>query len=114
MALSARKETMSCTRRACGALLLVLLAPTMLPAQSGTASLRGVVTDPSASVVPNVAITVSNGEGNSKSVQSDAQGRYQLNGLPPGSVTIRAAAPGFTPFEQVAYKLVPGQTQNLD
>ncbi|MDP9171389.1 MAG: carboxypeptidase-like regulatory domain-containing protein [Acidobacteriota bacterium] len=47
-------------------------------------------------------------------MQTDNQGHYQLSDIPAGTYTLRAAAPGFTQWEQSAYELRPGQAQTLD
>ena len=91
--------------------LLLLALPLSLYAQ--TASLQGVITDPSSSAVPNALITAANGPF-TRTTHSDARGRYQLTGLPPGSYTLQASAQGFSPWEQSNYQITSGRTQTLD
>jgi hypothetical protein len=82
--------------------------------QTGTASLHGVVSDPSASFVPNAAVTVLNSQGFTRTARSDAQGRYQFNGIPSGVYAVRVASEGFSPWEQTGYTLAPDKPQVLD
>jgi hypothetical protein len=85
-----------------------------LLAQLQTASLHGVVTDPSSGLIPNVSVTLSGARAFSKTVQTDALGRYEFMGLPPGPYDLRASSPGFAPFERQTYEVRAGQAQNLD
>src|SRR5690242_10360836 len=62
-------------------------------------SLRGVVTDPSAAVVPNATV-IATGTGVTRSVKSDTQGRYTLPNLPAGKYSVHADASGFVQFAQ--------------
>jgi hypothetical protein len=85
-----------------------------LAAQTPNASLRGVVSDPSAGVVPNATVAVSTGDGPARSVSTDASGAYRIGGIPAGEYTIRARAPGFAPWERSGYEVKAGQSQVLD
>ncbi|HTA47263.1 MAG TPA: TonB-dependent receptor [Bryobacteraceae bacterium] len=62
-------------------------------------SIRGVVTDPSAAVVPNATIVAAGG-GVTRSVKSDNQGRYSVPNLPAGKYNVHADASGFVQFTQ--------------
>jgi hypothetical protein len=65
-------------------------------AQTGqTGSVRGVVRDSRRAPVANAVIDVDGYEGSAK---SDAQGRFQLVGVPAGSRTLLARAVGFSPM----------------
>jgi hypothetical protein len=75
-------------------------------------TVRGSVTDPSAAVVPGATIQV-NGNGVSRSVKSDGQGKYTLT-LPPGTYAVRADAKGFVTFTQPAFTVAAGQVSPLD
>jgi hypothetical protein len=62
-----------------------------------TATLSGVVTDPSGAVVPNVHITVhSLATGLDRSLVTDSAGIYVVPSLQPGDYQIEATAPGFS------------------
>jgi hypothetical protein len=59
-------------------------------------SLTGTVTDPANAVVPNVDIVLVNAQtGLQRSTKSDAQGRYTLPDLTPGTYRLTAKAAGF-------------------
>src|SRR5262249_45375992 len=78
--------------------LLTLLA-TVAFAQTDTAVLSGVVTDPSGASVANAAIQLrSAATGAARSATSGIDGRYQFNLLPPGEYEISAEANGFKKF----------------
>jgi hypothetical protein len=79
----------------------------------GVGTIRGVITDPSAAVVPGATIVVL-GNGISRTVKSDGQGRYTLPNLPPGKYTIRADASGFVTFMRPEVDVPPGQANGLD
>ena len=87
------------------AYLPLLLACVPSVAQTGSGSPRGVVTDPSGSVIPNVAVQVSNGQNAARVARTDLQGQYRINALTPGSYSIHAEASGFAPFEQLVRKV---------
>ncbi|MCX6627156.1 MAG: carboxypeptidase regulatory-like domain-containing protein, partial [Candidatus Solibacter sp.] len=61
-----------------------------------TASLAGTVTDPTGAVIPGAVVTIVNTEtGLQREDKSDAQGRYTMEQLPPGTYKLTAKAPGF-------------------
>jgi type 1 fimbria pilin len=97
-------------------LLAALFLMAALFAQHGAAqnvgTLRGSVTDPSAALVPGATIQV-NGNGVSRSVKSDGQGKYTLT-LPPGTYAVRADARGFVTFTQPSFTISAGQVSPLD
>lgn len=76
--------------------ILLVLSLANLQAQS-TASLTGVVTDPSGSVVPGAEVVVENAETNQKrTAATDSQGRYSFPQMQPSTYQITAHAPGFS------------------
>jgi hypothetical protein len=90
--------------------LLVVTAP----AQTGSGTIRGLITDPSSGAVPNCAVTALTGQDVIRIALSDSGGRYQLSGIAPGTYTIRADASGFADYDNLVYELVAGSTQVLD
>ena len=60
-------------------------------------TLRGTVTDPSAAVIPNATV-VATGNGQSRSVKTDGQGKYTIPNVAPGKYDVRADAAGFVPY----------------
>ena len=60
--------------------------------QSNTGSITGVVTDQNGAVVPSVSVTVTNqGTNEKRTVQADADGRYDVPSLSTGVYTIEAS-----------------------
>ncbi|MBV8819689.1 MAG: TonB-dependent receptor [Acidobacteriaceae bacterium] len=73
--------------------LFVCLLAALAIAQ--TASLHGVVTDPSGAVTPNAIVQLTAPAGDQRS-RTDAAGQYSFPSLKPGSYTVRVIAKGFT------------------
>ena len=64
------------------------------------ATIRGVVRDPSGAVVAKVEVLVSGAALSApRTAQTDAQGRFSIDGLAPGDYQVSARAPGFEPFQ---------------
>jgi hypothetical protein len=60
------------------------------------ANLTGTVTDPSGAVVPGAAVTITDPQTHlSRTITTDANGRYVASGLHPGSYDLDATARGF-------------------
>jgi hypothetical protein len=94
------------------ALVLVGIVPRAAIAQN-VGTIRGTVTDPSAAVVPNAKV-VATGNGVTRTVNSDGQGRYTLPNMPPGQYTIRADAKGFVTYVKPDVDVPAGQASSLD
>jgi len=83
-------------------------------AQTG-ASVSGLVTDPTGAALPGVAVTIKNtGTGAARTISTDAGGRYQATGLPPGRFDIRAAKQGFADETRTGISLAVGQDATVD
>jgi outer membrane receptor for ferrienterochelin and colicin len=64
-----------------------------------TSAINGTVMDPSGAVIPNATVTITNtGTGFQRSTISDAQGRYNIPQLTPGTYKLEAKAAGFADF----------------
>ena len=77
---------------------LALLGSSLFFAQISfdTATLKGTIFDPSGSVVPGAAVTVTNPDtGVSRTAKSGEEGDYQVPSLPPGTYQVVAEAAGF-------------------
>lgn len=80
----------------CGCLLLLAFAAPAA-AQLDTATVIGVVTDAQGAVVPGAVITATNkNSGFVRATTSDAEGRYRLAALTPGSYEVSAELQGFS------------------
>ncbi|MGH9468162.1 MAG: carboxypeptidase regulatory-like domain-containing protein [Terriglobales bacterium] len=78
---------------------LPVLALFVLPAAwaQSTGQIQGVVTDPSGSAIPGVAVLATNtSTGATRAVETGADGRYLLPALPPGTYTLTYSHTGFT------------------
>jgi hypothetical protein len=85
-----------------------------LAAAPSPARLTGQVTDPSGASIPGAAVTVTGAQGSVKVAQTDAQGRYTLDGLLPVTYTVRVTAQGFALFEKTGLDLSAGGASKLD
>jgi hypothetical protein len=61
----------------------------------GTARLAGVVRDEGSSVLPGVTVIVTTGAMEIARAITNGEGRYEIQGLPPGAFQVRAELPGF-------------------
>ena len=75
---------------------LILSCPSVLHAQSASASLTGYITDPSKAVILDAKVIVINSGTNVRhEVVSDKTGSYYVTNLPPGTYRIEVEKPGF-------------------
>src|SRR5688572_29439901 len=75
---------------------IVLAMAFSLAAQSNTGSITGVITDPNGAVIPNATVTVTNqGTNETRTVQTDEEGRYDVPSLSTGTYTVEATGAGF-------------------
>jgi Carboxypeptidase regulatory-like domain len=96
--------------------LLALTWNTPLLAQFTTASLNGVVVDPSGAAVPGAKVSVRNsGTGFESAATSGETGLYVFPRLPVGSYTLRVEKEGFSTYVQEGIVLTVNQsaTQNV-
>jgi len=92
----------------------VVLLFAAMAAAPGPAKLSGVVTDPSGASIPAATVTVTGAAGFVKAAQTDAQGRYTIDGLLPAKYTVRGMAKGFGLFEKTDVDLTAGGAIKLD
>lgn len=79
------------------ALIFALFFSASLTAQVNTASLSGLVTDPSGAAIPNVTVGVTNpSTGYTRTVTTDNAGYYAFQNLPIGDYSVRVEAAGFS------------------
>ncbi|MEW5980466.1 MAG: TonB-dependent receptor [Acidobacteriota bacterium] len=86
-----------------------------LLAQVGTeGSILGVVTDPSGAVIAGAEVTVTNlGTNSTKSVTTDAAGRFQVLALPRGNYSVSVSAAGFKTWALAKTELTLGELKRL-
>jgi hypothetical protein len=81
-----------------------------------TATLSGVVTDPSGAVLPKATLTLTSSEkGISRTFTSDDGGRYSFNQLPPATYTLTVKTKGFETYQQngIVLEAAETATQNV-
>jgi TonB family protein len=76
--------------------------------QTGTATITGVVVDPTGAVVPNASAAVIDQSGTRETTITSATGSYTFANMAPGYYTVEVRAPGFAVFRQDNLALVSG------
>ncbi|MBI3280883.1 MAG: carboxypeptidase regulatory-like domain-containing protein [Acidobacteria bacterium] len=100
--------------------LLIYSLGTMCPAsvllaQSSTASVRGVVSDPSRAAIPGAKVTATDVQRNlAFSATTDAGGRYLITPLQPGTYSLSAEAAGFNKYLRSEFVLQVQQQATID
>ncbi len=84
-------------------------------AQETTATISGTVKDESGAVIPGAAVEVKNvATAATRSVETDAQGRYTVTQLAPGSYEIQATLSGFQTYVRSGIALTVGRYAVVD
>ena len=81
-----------------------------------TATLSGIITDPSGAVIPKVTVVLSSPEKSvSRTFIADAGGRYLFNQLPPATYSLSIKAKGFEAYQQngIVLNAADSATQNV-
>ena len=92
---------------------ILILVPHARAQSTGTIS--GTVADQTGGVVPGVAVTLTNLDtGVTRSVSTDAEGRYQAPSLSLGSYEVRAELPGFRTSVRRGIELTVGRHAVVD
>jgi hypothetical protein len=95
-------------------LLLLVFAATGR-AQVTTATIEGLILDPSAAVIPGASVTVaSEGTVLKRTELTNNRGEFTFAFLPPGAYTITVDATGFKIYRQTGLELVAGQNVRRD
>ncbi|MDQ1694149.1 MAG: hypothetical protein QOH85_1684 [Acidobacteriaceae bacterium] len=105
-------------RRLCSTLAVIVFAAALvLHAQNmnvqNSGSLHGQVMDPSGAIVPGATVELSGG-GKQYSATAGSDGSYTFGSLPPGSYSLDANVPGFTPFSESGVLIVSGTSRLLN
>ncbi|HEY3838644.1 MAG TPA: carboxypeptidase regulatory-like domain-containing protein, partial [Bryobacteraceae bacterium] len=95
--------------------LMSLLSQQPLFSQQGTASIVGLVRDPSGAAVPHARVTARNAQtGLSRTVETPDSGEYTLPALDSGDYSVSAAASGFKSVVQDGVSIQYQQTRRVD
>ncbi|MBS1829497.1 MAG: TonB-dependent receptor [Acidobacteria bacterium] len=98
-------------------LIVLLPAPLWPQSNSSTAVIQGIANDPTGASIPAAHVVVRNQDtGAERATAANANGRFSLSGLPPGTYTLRIAAPGFASATVKPFLLSVGQvvTQRIE
>jgi hypothetical protein len=80
-----------------------------------TASITGLVTDPTRTAIPNAAVAVKNTDtGVARKIVTNAEGYYTVPLLPQGRYSIDVEAAGFQSFQKSGFHLDEGQVLRAD
>src|SRR5579872_3303489 len=97
------------------ALLFVLAALAPMEAQVGTASLGGLITDPTGASVANATVTLASvSQKYSRSTVTGPSGEYKIPALPPGDYKLTVEDRGFQTATETNVNLSSGQASTLD
>ena len=77
-------------------------------------SIAGSVQDTLGAVVVGATITVVAADGSDKTVTSNQQGSFSVNGLAPGKYTVKVIAPNFALYENTEVEVTAGDRAELD
>jgi hypothetical protein len=92
--------------------LVLFLSP--LGAQQRNGGLKGRVIDELGGLITQASITVTNSAGVERTVVTNAEGVYTLNGLEPGSYTLEVKSTGFASFQRPSFQIVAGRIEQFD
>ena len=96
-------------------LLVFVVSVASAHAQSSSAAVQGVVTDPQGGVLPGVTVVVTNVEtGLVRELPTDGSGFFKASALPPGPYSLQARLEGFVPYSRTGLVLTVGQTATVD
>ena len=99
-------------------LILAVLFAAALPAlgqASGSATLRGRVTDPTGAVIPKIDVTLINeASKDERKSKTNGEGIYTFSALVPSTYTLKVEASGFKTHTQTSVVLSPSDTRGLD
>ena len=95
--------------------LLLLFLAGSASAQVSTASINGVIRDPSGAVVPGATIVLTNVDTSvARTSTANSAGAYGFVSIPPGNYTIESTAKGFSSQKLGPFVLAVGQAATFD
>jgi hypothetical protein len=94
---------------------VVALAALAVAQVTGSATLRGRVTDPTGAVVTGASVVLTNEATKiDRRTKTNDEGSYQFSALTPGAYSIKVESTGFKTAEQTSIALSPSDTRGLD
>ena len=101
--------------RCLAALVFVTFVAISSAHSQATASLRGIVTDPTGAVIPEATVTIKSLEnGSSRKTSSDSNGEYSFLEVAPGDYSLLAEKAGFATMTNAHLKLLVNTPATLD
>ena len=98
-----------------GRLLLILVfSAGVALGQQGAGLLKGQVSDEFGGVIVGATVVAVNAAGVEKTVKTNGEGNFVLNGLAPGKYTIKVTATGFAGYENPDVEAIAGKSQPLN
>jgi len=94
--------------------LSILVASSVLSAQSDLGTVSGFVKDPSGASMPNATVTITNQTAIARQVITNEAGFYIITSIPPGFYTMTVEAVGFQKYESTNNKLDPSAHLAID
>ncbi len=96
-------------------LAIVLFLTIGVFAQSNTGSITGVVEDSNGAVVANATVTITNvGTNETRTTQTDSDGRFEVPSLPTGIYKVSAKGSGFQESTVNDIRLAVGEKARVD
>lgn len=90
-------------------------AQSLLAQGTDLGTIRGTVTDPSGAVIPNASVTIADVATNTlRHTQTNANGEYQMFGLPSGTYKVSIAATGMTTSDTTGIVVEGSATVNVN
>jgi hypothetical protein len=98
-----------------GRLLLILaLCAGVALGQQGSGSMKGQISDEFGGVIVGATVVAVNAAGVAKTVTTNGDGNFVVNGLAAGKYTLKITSPGFAPYENAVVEVIAGRSQQLD
>src|SRR6185295_6408564 len=103
------------TRHIAVSLLIALAFAASVGAQSFLGAIRGTIVDPQGGAVKGAAVLITDEATNTpRSVDTDAEGRYEAPNLKPGLYRVEVITPNFKKFEQTSVLVRASGTALVD
>jgi hypothetical protein len=83
-------------------------------AQQAGSSVRGVVADPDAAVIPGATVTLTPSSGKALTVQSQSDGAFIIPNVAPGTYSLTITMSNFASFVRQGIKVTPGQSLTIN
>ena len=94
-------------------LLILVLCAGVAFGQQGAGSLKGQVSDEFGGVIVGGTVVAVDVNGVAKTVNTNGDGSFVLNGLAPGKYTIKVTSLGFANYENADVEVIAGRSQEL-